>query len=221
MSIKKIINSFQTKYKNKITLIAVSKQQSSEKMIEAYKSGQRDFGENRVQELIKKAPLFPNDIRWHMIGHVQTNKVKFLAPFVYMIHSVDSLKLLNKLNAEANNNDRIIKCLLQIHIAEEIHKFGFNMEELDRIFTENDWKDWKNIKISGLMGMATFTNDMQKIRQEFQKLKEYFDILKEKFFNDTDYFKELSMGMSNDYDIAVEEGATMLRIGSLIFGNRN
>lgn len=202
-----------------ITLIAVSKTKSEADIMEAYTAGHKIFGENKVQELIDKHENLPKDIEWHFIGHLQTNKVKYLAPFVHLIHSVDSLKLLKEINKQGAKNKRIINCLLQFHIANEKAKFGFFKEEVIELLQSNDFKSLKNIHIAGVMGMATYTDDESQIRQEFSNLKNYFDEIKEKYITQ-DYFSEISMGMSADYKIAIEEGSTMVRLGSSIFGIR-
>lgn len=200
-----------------VILVAVSKTKPEADILELYEEGHRVFGENKVQDLAKKAGNLPKDIEWHMIGHLQTNKVKFIAPFVSLIHGVDSLKLLKTINKEAEKNNRIINCLIQVHIASEETKFGLDEDEL-KVFFEGVLKEGlNNIKITGLMGMSTFTDNFQQVREEFRKLKLIFEELKK----DNSEFRDLSMGMSNDYSIAIEEGATMIRIGSLIFGARN
>ena len=203
-----------------VKLIAVSKMKPAELIQEAYDSGHRAFGENKVQELREKQPILPEDIEWHMIGHLQSNKVKYIAPYVYMIHAVDSFKLLKEINKRAKSNDRVIKVLLQIHIATEESKFGFNGEEVVELLNNPEFKDLGNVQVSGLMGMATNTIDMDLIKSEFKSLKDLFDQLQNDFF-DEDKFTELSMGMSNDYLIAIEEGSTMVRIGTAIFGLRD
>ncbi len=202
-----------------VKLVAVSKTKPVSDIMTAYNAGQRIFGENRVPELISKKDLLPNDIDWHFIGHLQSNKVKSLVPFVNMIESVDSFKLLQIINAEALKSDKIVDCLLQIHIATEETKFGFSMKELNEGFNV-DIFNLKNVKICGVMGMATFTSDNEKIKSEFVYLRECFNSLKEKYFRSEPHFKEISMGMSGDYELAVKEGSTMVRIGSLIFGER-
>jgi PLP dependent protein len=185
----------------------------------AYNAGQRCFGENRVPELISKKDLLPKDIEWHFIGHLQTNKVKSLVPFVNMIQSVDSFKLLQFINNEATKSGKIIDCLLQIHIATEETKFGFSMQEFDEGLNE-EILNFLNVRICGVMGMATYTSDNEKIKSEFIYLRECFNSLKEKYLRSEPHFKEISMGMSGDYELAVKEGSTMVRIGSLIFGER-
>ena len=185
-----------------------------------YDEGQRIFGENRVQELVEKEAVLPKDIEWHQIGHLQTNKVKYIAPFVSLIHAVDSLKLLKEINKQAAKNDRVIDCLLQFHIAEESSKFGFDEAEVTTILKSETYKQLQNIRIIGVMGMATFTHNEAQVKQEFRHLKNIFDALKNTFFPANDDFKEISMGMSGDYQLAISEGSTMVRIGSLLFGSR-
>jgi len=204
-----------------VKLIAVSKTKPVTDIAEAYKSGQRYFGENRVQELISKKDLLPQDIEWHLIGHLQNNKVKFIASFVSMIQSVDSFKLLNTINSEAIKAGRVIDCLLQIHIAAEETKYGFSFQDLRKDISSENIRDLKNVRICGVMGMATFTSDTGQISREFSYLRECFESLKNGFFNSMTYFTEISMGMSGDYKTAIKEGSTMVRIGSIIFGNRN
>lgn len=203
-----------------VTLVAVSKTKPNEVILEMYNEGQRVFGENKVQELTAKYEALPKDIQWHAIGHLQTNKVKYIAPFITMIHSIDSLKLLKEVNKRAKQNDRTIDCLLQMHIAEEESKFGLDKQEVKAILDSEVYQNFQNIRIVGVMGMATFTDDNQQVRQEFQNLKSIFDNLKSTYFNHQDSFKEISMGMSGDYELAIEEGSTMVRIGSLLFGKR-
>ncbi|HOW31755.1 MAG TPA: YggS family pyridoxal phosphate-dependent enzyme [Bacteroidales bacterium] len=204
----------------KVTLVAVSKTRPLSQIVELYEVGQRDFGENRAQELVSKAGAAPADIRWHLIGHLQTNKVKFIAPFVEMIHSVDSLKLLAEINQQALKNERVIKCLLQFHIATEETKFGLSYDETVELITSAAFKSMRNVSICGVMGMATFTDNDDIVSSEFRQLREYFDRLKSDYFQANPEFSEISMGMSGDYQIALAEGSTMLRIGSLIFGER-
>lgn len=196
----------------KVTLVAVSKTKPVEDILELYQIGQRDFGENYVQELVDKSGKLPKDIHWHFIGHLQTNKVKLIAPFVQLIHGVDSLKLLKEINKEAAKNNRIIDCLLQVHIAKEETKFGLDEKELEIIISEFDSLILNNIRICGLMGMASFTDDLSVVKNEFKKLKSIFD--------KNENLHILSMGMSSDYKVAIEEGSTMVRIGSLLFGTR-
>lgn len=203
-----------------VKIVAVSKTKSVTDILEAYQAGQRCFGENRVQELLQKKELLPSDIEWHLIGHLQTNKVKFITPFISMIESVDSFKLAKVIDGEGSKAKRIIDCLIQIHIAEEETKFGFSMEEIDLMLGSNEFENLKNIRFCGVMGMATFTDDREQVRKEFRYLHKCFNDLKSHYFFDKQYFKEISMGMSGDYLIAVEEGSTIVRIGSLIFGER-
>lgn len=201
-------------------LVAVSKTKPAEAILELYNQGQKVFGENKVQELTWKYEALPKDIKWHAIGHLQTNKVKYIAPFVALIHSVDSLKLMKEINKQAKKNDRVIDILLQFHIAEEDTKFGLDLSEANEILNSDFYKNAENIKIIGVMGMATFTDNQNQVRNEFRTLKKIFDELKKEFFNSENSFKEISMGMSGDYKIAAEEGSTMVRIGSLLFGKR-
>ncbi|MDF1674754.1 MAG: YggS family pyridoxal phosphate-dependent enzyme [Vicingaceae bacterium] len=200
-----------------VTLVAVSKTKSNEAILEAYQAGQRIFGENKVQELTEKYESLPKDIKWHMIGHLQSNKVKYIASFVSLIHGVDSFKLLKEINKRAAQNERVINCLLQIHIAEEDTKFGFDEKEVIELIKSEAFQDLKNIKVVGLMGMATFTENENQIRKEFKNLKKLFDNLSTLYFP----LSTLSIGMSGDYQIAIEEGSTMIRVGSSIFGERN
>ncbi len=202
-------------------LIAVSKTQPIEKIQEAYDAGQRAFGENKAQEMARKYEQLPRDIHWHMIGHLQTNKVKYISPFVQLIHSVDSLKLLTEIDKQAEKNNRIISCLLQVHIAEEESKFGFSPEEIDELVKSDALQKLEHIRITGLMGMATFTENMEQVRKEFHSLKQLFITLKNQSLPKQVVMQELSMGMSGDYNIAIEEGSTMIRIGTAIFGERN
>ena len=202
------------------TLVAVSKTKSPEEILEIYQRGQRIFGENRVEELVQKAPLLPKDIEWHMIGHLQSKKVKKIASFVHFIQSVDSLKLMEEINKQAGRNERFIHCLLQVKIASEESKYGLNVDELSELITSHHKGQMKNVRICGLMGMGTFTENMEQVRNEFKLLSSYFKEIKEKFFLRDDTFKHLSMGMSGDYKIALEEGSNMVRIGTLIFGPR-
>jgi len=203
-----------------VKLVAVSKTKTEEEIMQVYGAGQRLFGENKVQELVPKYEALPKDIEWHLVGHLQTNKVKYIAPFIGFIHSVDSLKLLKTINKEAQKNDRVIKCLLQFHIAEEDTKFGLSLEEAEEILNSEAFKQFENIEVCGVMGMATFTEDMEVARREFRGLKTLFELLKKKFFASQPKFKEISMGMSDDYRVAIEEGSTMIRVGSAIFGSR-
>jgi len=201
-------------------LIAVSKTKPAEEIMEIYQQGHRDFGENRAQEMAAKYEELPKDIKWHFIGHLQTNKVKYIAPFVHLIHSVDRKKVLKEVNKRARQQDRVIDCLLQFHIAEEESKFGFDLPEAEEMLQSNQYKNFEHVRILGVMGMATFTDDEVQVRKEFKQLKHCFDTLKKQYFSDKDYFREISMGMSGDYKIALEEGSTMVRVGTLIFGER-
>jgi PLP dependent protein len=202
-----------------VTVVAVSKTKTAEDIFELYKLGQRDFGENYGQELLEKYPKLPSDIRWHFIGHLQTNKVKHIIPFIHLIHSADSYKLLSEIDKQAKKIDRVINCLLQVHIAQEETKFGFDGKELDETINELANASMRHINVIGLMGMASFKENLNKVRSEFKYLKSIFD--KYKNFNvQSSTFNILSMGMSNDYKIAIEEGSNMIRIGSLLFGER-
>jgi len=203
-----------------VTLIAVSKTKSNEEILEAYHAGQRAFGENMVQELVEKQEALPKDIEWHLVGHLQSNKVKYIAPFVALIHSVDSLKLLKEIDKQAKKNNRIVDCLLQIHIAVEDTKFGLDHIELIELLRSEEFAHISNVRIRGLMGIATNTSNPKEIREEFRELKSLFDGIKVSFFKDAAYFDTLSMGMSSDYKIAIEQGSTMVRLGSTIFGSR-
>jgi len=215
MRIKDNINLICSDIPKSVVLVAVSKTKPNELIMEAYNSGHRVFGENKIQEMVKKWESLPKDIEWHMIGHVQRNKVRYMAPFVSLIHGVDSLRVLIEINKQAKNNNRIIDCLLQVHISKEETKHGFNVVELDLAFNES--KTLENISIKGLMGMATFTKNHSLINSEFKVLKSKFDIYKSK----NDEFNILSMGMSGDYKNAINNGSTMIRIGSKLFGERN
>ena len=220
MSIAENIKRITSELGENTRLVAVSKTKPDEDLMEAYNAGQRVFGENKVQELTGKYERLPKDIEWHFIGHLQTNKVKYIAPFVSLIHGVDSLKLLKTINKEAKKKDRVIDCLLQFHIATESTKFGLNMQEAFAILEDEQYRSFGNVRIAGVMGMATYTDDKEQVRKEFRSLKDVFDEVKEKYFADKEYFKEISMGMSGDYKIAIEEGSTLVRIGSSIFGAR-
>ncbi len=220
MDIAKNIQGIKAELPANVSLIAVSKRKPNEAILTAYNAGHKAFGENIVQDLQKKHEVLPKDIEWHFIGHLQSNKVKYIAPFVFLIHSVDSLKLLKIINKEGLKNKRIIHCLLQIHIAEEDTKFGLSPDDLAKLLQSEEYKTLENIKIKGLMGMATNTSDKIQVRAEFAALKKQFDIIKNSFFKDDADFDTLSMGMSGDYKIAVEEGSNMIRVGSSIFGER-
>lgn len=221
MSINKILLKFKSNLPTNVKLIAVTKTKPVEVIKGAYDDGQRIFGENKAQDLITKFPLLPADIEWHFIGHLQSNKVKYIAPFVSLIHSVDSIKLLGEINKHAFKNQRIIDCLLQFHIATEEAKFGLNLKEAKSLIACDYFKTLNNIRITGVMGMATFTDDKEIIRQEFKQLKECYTELKKSFYANIESFKDISMGMSDDFQIAIEEGSTIIRIGSAIFGARN
>lgn len=220
MQITKNLKQVKLTIPENVTLIAVSKTKPISEILELYTLGHRDFGENKVQELVTKFEELPKDIKWHMIGHLQRNKVKYIAPFVYLIHAVDSLKLLKEINKQALKNNRIINCLLQVKIASEETKFGLSKEEVSNLLLADDFKTLQNIKIIGLMGMATFTKDTVQIKKEFCELKDIFNSVKNIKYPNCE-ITQLSMGMSNDYQIAISCGSTMVRIGSLIFGNRN
>jgi pyridoxal phosphate enzyme (YggS family) len=219
-SIQENINKIKQNIPNYVTIIAVSKFQPIEKIQSAYDAGHRDFGENYVQEMVNKYQVLPKDIHWHFIGHLQTNKVKYIVPFVHLIHSVDSLKLLKEINKQAEKNQRVVSCLLQIHIAEEETKFGLSSQEALDILSSEEVKSFQFIKIKGLMGMATNTNNTEQIKQEFLSLKSLFDQFKNTFHLPNVQFEILSMGMSNDYPLAIECGSNAIRIGTLIFGER-
>lgn len=222
MGIKANLESVKSTFRNPgCLLVAVSKTKPVEDLREAYDAGIRDFGENKVQEIQEKQPLLPADVRWHMIGHLQSNKVKHIAPFVHLIHGVDSFKLLQEINKQGKKIDRVIPCLLQIHIAEEETKFGFDKAELDEMLNSKEFQELTHVRISGLMGMATFTESQDQVRKEFRGLKHLFEELKTRTLPGFVQLKEISMGMSGDYLIAQEEGSTMVRIGSAIFGKRN
>lgn len=216
MSIQNNLKTIEATIPSHVTLVAVSKTKPVEDLQEAYDAGMRDFGENKIQEMSDKYEVLPKDIRWHMIGHVQTNKVKYMASFVHLIHGIDSLKLLKEINKQAEKNNRVIDVLLQQFIADEETKFGLDKEEIQQILQE-EIQDLPNVRVVGLMGMATFTDDENQIRSEFKTLKSNFDEVRK---NNAD-ISVLSMGMSGDYQLAIEEGSTMVRIGSSIFGNRN
>lgn len=204
-----------------VRLIAVSKTKPVEMLQEAYDAGQRLFGENKALEMRDKHAVLPTDIEWHFIGHLQTNKVKYIAPFVSLIHSIDSLQLLSAVEKEGKKNGRVIDCLLQFHIASEETKFGLDIDEARHLLESEEFKSMCNVRICGVMGMATNTDNMDKVRSEFANLKNIFTLLKNDYFKGQDCFREISMGMSHDYRIAIEEGATLVRVGSSIFGPRN
>ena len=216
MSIKENLLQIKSSIPENVTLVAVSKTKPVADLTEAYNAGQRVFGENKIQEMTEKWEQMPKDIQWHMIGHVQTNKVKYMAEYVSLIHGVDSLKLLQEINKQAAKHNRVIDCLLQIYIAEEESKFGLDEKELNDILQSEEFKSLQNIKVIGLMGMATYTDNKAQIKKEFKHLKSIFD----KFTIHNSQFTILSMGMSGDYKLAIECGSTMVRIGSSIFGTR-
>lgn len=220
MTIAEKIAEIQKEIPRHVRLIAVSKTRPVKDIFEAYHAGVRSFGENRVQELIQKQPQLPENIEWHLIGHLQTNKVKYIVPFVHMIHSVDSLKLLSEINDQAHKVNRIIPCLLEMRIAREETKYGLTMNEAESLLNSDLYKSFNNIQINGLMGMATFTGDAGQVKDEFSSLQRTFQLFKEKFFENRPSFKEVSMGMSGDYKLAIECGSTMVRIGTSIFGER-
>ena len=213
MDVKANLNTILKSIPKEVTLVAVSKTRQNSAIIEAYQLGQRIFGENKVQELVQKFEELPKDINWHMIGHLQTNKVKYIAPFVSLIHGVDSIKLLKEINKRAKQNNRVIDCLLQVHIATESTKFGFDIPKVNEAIDSAN--EYQNIRIVGLMGMATFTDNKQQVIQEFSSLKTVFDTVK------NEHITTLSMGMSGDYQLAIEQGSNMVRVGSAIFGHRN
>lgn len=214
------LKNIQASIPSHVKLVAVSKTKPVAALMKVYDAGQRVFGENKVQEMCEKYDVMPKDIQWHLIGHLQTNKVKYIAPFVALIHSVDSFKLLEEINKQALKNNRVIDCLLQFHIAQEETKFGLSENEASELIASNEFKLLKNVRIVGVMGMASFTEDNEAVRNEFQSLKKIFTNLKNKFFLKEDCFKEISMGMSGDYLLAIKEGSTMVRVGSSIFGSR-
>jgi PLP dependent protein len=218
MSVRENLLKIKSSLPPHVTLVAVSKTHPAELVMEAYDAGQKVFGENKVQELSEKSALLPKDIEWHLIGHLQTNKVKYIAPYISLIHSVDSMKLLEEINKQGKKYKRVIDCLFQIYIADEETKFGLSYEECGSLLNSNILTHLPNIKIRGLMGMASNTEDEKKIRNEFRTLKQFFDKMKQ---GRAAEFSILSMGMSSDYKIAIEEGSTMIRIGSTVFGHRN
>ena len=220
MNIQDNINDIKKAIPENVTLVAVSKFHGVDEILKAYETGHKVFGESRVQELIEKQPSLPEDIEWHFVGRLQRNKVKFIVPFISCIHSVDSKRLLLQIEKLASEVDRVIPCLLQIHIAEEDTKAGFSEEECWNFLSKGKWKEWKHIQLVGVMGMATFTDDEEVVKNEFSKLYTFYKRIKEHFFADEHQFKEISMGMSSDYKIAIEEGSTLIRVGSNIFGER-
>jgi hypothetical protein len=221
MDIAGNINSIKKKLPENVRLVAVSKTKPNEDILEVYKTGHKVFGENKVQELVQKYEQLPKDIEWHFIGHPQSNKVKFIAPFISLIHGIDSLKLLKIIDKEAKKNNRQIDCLLQFHIAEEDTKFGLSLSDAREILESNEFKSLQNVVVAGVMGMATYTENFEQVRNEFRMLYTIFNTLKNEYFSGSKKFCEISMGMSDDYHIAVEEGSTIIRVGSKIFGERN
>ena len=220
MSITKNIQLLQAELPQGVRLVAVSKYHPNEAILAAYNAGQRVFGESKVQEMVAKYEALPKDIEWHFIGHLQTNKIKYMASFVSLIHGVDSLKLLKEIDKQAAKAGRRVKCLLQIHIAQEETKFGFSPNECKEMLAQGEWRELKNIQLCGLMGMATNTDSIDQVRAEFSSLSSLFDELKSAFFTHDEAFCELSMGMSDDYPEAIEAGSTLVRVGSKIFGER-
>jgi PLP dependent protein len=221
MSITQNINKIKEELPQKVKLVAVSKFKPEAAILEAYNGGQRVFGENRVQELVAKYQSLPKDIEWHLIGHLQSNKVKYIVPFVHLIHSVDSFKLLEAIDKEAIKFKRVVDCLLEVHIAEEDAKFGFSENEIIEMLESVEFKELRNIRICGVMGMATFTDNERQIRKEFLHLSAIFNSIKNKYFNQSSAFCEISIGMSGDYKLAIECGSTIVRIGTTIFGERD
>lgn len=219
-TISKNLEEIKSQIPEDVSLVAVSKTKPNELIMEVYNAGHRIFGENKVQELSSKAEALPKDIEWHMIGHLQRNKVKYIAPFISLIHGVDSYKLLKEINKQAKKNSRIIRVLLQFHIAVEETKFGFSFDEIQEMFNDDDFISLENINICGVMGMASNTDDTEKVHDEFRTLNNYFNVLKSHYFKFNDNFQIRSMGMSGDYKIAIEEGSNLIRVGSAIFGNR-
>lgn len=203
-----------------VTLVAVSKTKPETDIMESYNIGVRNFGENKVQELSRKYESLPKDILWHYIGHLQTNKIKYIAPFIHLIHGVDSLKLLQAINKEGQKCNRVIPCLLQFHIAQEETKFGLSIQEAEEALQSTEYKELQNIQIQGVMGMASYSDDLELVRNEFKELKQIFTKLKTNCFSSESSFQTISMGMSQDYQLAIEEGSTMVRVGSSIFGDR-
>ncbi|HEY0655588.1 MAG TPA: YggS family pyridoxal phosphate-dependent enzyme [Chryseosolibacter sp.] len=221
MSIKNRLSAFKATLPPTCELIAVSKTHPAEAIQQAYEAGQRKFGENKVQELVPKYEALPKDIEWHMIGHLQSNKVKYIAPFIHLIHSVDSFKLLEEINKQAQKAGRVISCLLQVHIAAEETKFGFSEEEIEKLLIEGAFEKLQNVNVVGLMGMATFTENKEQVKNEFRSLRMLFDKLKSRQLPSNMKMKALSMGMSGDYLEAIQFGSTLVRVGTAIFGNRD
>lgn len=220
MSVAEQITRLQKELPEGVNLLAISKYQPIEAIQEAYDAGQRMFGENHIQEMAAKAAALPKDIQWHFTGHVQTNKIKYMAPFVNLIHAVDSFRLLREIDKHAAKHERSIDCLLQIHIAQEETKYGLTVDECRHLLANEPWRELQHIRITGLMAMGSNTDDMEQVRSEFKQIKNLFDELKEKYFPDEPSFCQISEGMTDDYPIAIEEGSTIVRIGSMIFGER-
>ncbi len=220
MSVAEQITRLQKELPEGVNLLAISKYQPIEAIQEAYDAGQRMFGENHIQEMAAKATVLPKDIQWHFTGHVQTNKIKYMAPFVSLVHAVDSFRLLREIDKHAAKHERCIDCLLQIHIAQEDTKYGLTVDECRQLLANEPWKELEHVRITGLMAMGSNTDDMEQVRHEFRQIKSLFDELKEKYFANEPSFCQLSEGMTDDYPIAIEEGSTIVRIGSMIFGER-
>lgn len=220
MSVAEQITRLQKELPEGVKLLAISKYQPIEAIQEAYDAGQRMFGENHIQEMAAKAAVLPKDIQWHFTGHVQTNKIKYMAPFVSLVHAVDSFRLLREIDKHAAKHERRIDCLLQIHIAQEDTKYGLTVDECRQLLANEPWRELEHVRITGLMAMGSNTDDMEQVRHEFRQIKGLFDELKEKYFANEPSFCQLSEGMTDDYPIAIEEGSTIVRIGSMIFGER-
>lgn len=220
MSVRANIDELRKTVPERVKVVAVSKFHPSEMIREAYDYGHKFFGESRVQEVTAKQPDLPNDIEWHFVGSLQRNKVKFIAPFISLIHSLDSERLMREIEKQGAANNRKISCLLQLHVADEDTKSGFSPDECRQFLAEGKWRDCKHVQLAGVMGMATFTDNMEQVRSEFRLIKSLFDEFKQQYFASDENFKEISMGMSGDYPIAIEEGNTIIRVGTLIFGER-
>ena len=220
MSIANTIQQLRSSLPEGVSLLAISKYQPIESLQEAYDAGQRMFGENHIQEMAAKAAVLPKDIEWHFTGHVQTNKIKYMAPFVHLVHAVDSFRLLREIDKHAAKHNRVIDCLLQIHIAQEETKYGLTIDECRGLLATEPWRDLQHVRITGLMAMGSNTDDMEQVRNEFRQMRQLFEALKAEFFADDSSFCQLSEGMTDDYPIAIEEGSTIVRIGSMIFGER-
>lgn len=221
MSVRENLLQVKSQVPDNVCLIAVSKTKPVEAIQEAYDCGQRVFGENKAQEMRDKHAVLPQDIQWHMIGHLQENKIKYIIPYVTMIHSIDSLKLLKEVNKKAMQCERVVDCLIEMDISHEDSKFGLSIEELRDMLESEDFQAMNNVRICGLMGIGSITDDREKTRQEFRNLKNMFEDIRKEYFQDKEYFTHISMGMSGDYDIAIEEGSTFVRVGSKIFGERD